>query len=365
MTSAASPEIAPLLPLSPEHVVESLKFLEQSSDGMLNLILAARDPEGKGPISDFYGALPLDELSKWHEERGDHEQEVLDLYRIGLIYGTDMALSAAKDTDFEDTPNPAFYPTEFGKSIDYLKKSYDDNQYVQSQPWKRERYRELAYAGSDILSLANAGLYNAVKKKLEERKLDTYENQTAQLTGLIDGVIAVDAFRKFTKGFEPRPLDTDPLDRSIRSNESVEPAYGELKTLDDVIELIELSRAERYVMPIADGARLATRTTTRQVGANLFFRGLEDEAVVAPKILSKSLGLFAVSGAIPDVTNFFISNLDGEISKLDYLPVASAASMTIYGFIYWCRRLLAKREAIERNVPLISPGEYKKRYEII
>lgn len=363
MTSVATSEIAPLLPLSPDHVVENLKYLEQSSDGMLNLILAARDPEGKGPVSDFYGALPLDELSEWHEERDDHGQEVSDLYKIGLIYGTDMTLSAAKDTDVADNPNPAFYPIELEKTITYLKKSYDENKYLKSQPWKRERYRELAYTGSDILSLANAGLYNAVKKKLEERELDTYKNQTAQLTGLIDGVIAVDAFRKFTRGLEPEPFDTEPLDRSIQSNESVDPAYGELKSLDDVIELIELSRAEHYVMPIADGARLATKTTTRQVGANHFYRGLEDEAVVAPKILSKSLGLFAASGATLDVTSFFISNLDGEISKLDYVPVTSAASIAAYGLIYWVRRLLAKREAAERNVPLISPGEYKRRYE--
>lgn len=362
MSVELGPELTPILPLSPNHVVGSLENLANSSGNMINLIIAARDSNPGQHFPDFYSALPVKELEAWHVNRGDFLEEGGKAYRAGLIYGTDMTLSAARDTDLKPDAEPDLWLPEVAQATDYLFSSYNGNPHTDSAQWKLERFREISFTGSDILSLASAGLYNVLRERLTRDGIDLQSNQTAQHTGILDGVIAVDAFRKIINGVEPKPELVEKEEPSSINPDRM-PAFGELKDIKQVIELIKVSRPEYFESSVAERAKLLSRSRTKQVGPNAFMRYLEDEAVVAPKYWSKLMGVFAVSGATIDTTNYLLKHMEKTVNTLDYAPVSTAVSLLIYSGLYGIRRKMAKKEADFRGVKFLSRSEFRKNFK--
>lgn len=186
-----------------------LALFEASSDEMLQLVTEARGRWGKA--TDLYLNFPIQDFIVWHETAEDFSPKAELHYKVGLLYGMDLAQNAraqhyaTEELEFDDAET-------FARALDCLKESYrglDDNPNLE---WVRQKERELRYTGSDILTLANATLQDDIFAKLgwrnrkiknEQDFVEASHDTLAMHIGMVDGAIFVNALHAYKQQTEP------------------------------------------------------------------------------------------------------------------------------------------------------------------
>lgn len=192
-----------IFPLVPSEVVSALGAMQVNSNEMIQLITAAR---AEGRADDIYVGLASSDLAAWHEGMGDFSLGAGYLYRAGLLYGTMLAGRVSYYQTLTDEPK-LDNPVAFANALAYLHDSYrglddSDDMKRSNNNWRRQKQREVRYTGSDVLTIANAGLNDRVLGLLEQANLEQSDQQAFHV-GLVDSVIFFDAYARFRAGKEP------------------------------------------------------------------------------------------------------------------------------------------------------------------
>lgn len=323
---------------------------------MLSLIVAARGEAG--PATSFYHNLPLRDLSRWHVEAGDFEEDGGLLYKAGLLYGIDLASHVASGIDVKAVELEDM--DAFNGSVQYLYDSYRglDDRDREALNWRRQKARELLYTGSDILTLANAALSEGVHRRLQELgSSDPGKSNLAQHVGIVDGAILIDAYRSFAMGGEPQKFEQPKAEYAPSFSGTHYRSHFEMSTarpysyerLEQLLDVKELENNVNVQLPLVGNSSITEHIIRRyvQIGPNSFVLGDTVDAVSVPRMKLRNLAGYLATGLTLDVIQGGI--LD---RPPGYIPV-SAAFLGIVGI--WRQRQViakAKRQAEGYELPL-------------
>lgn len=353
-----------LFPFSPESVVEGLRNLENTSNAMLGMIVAARGEAG--PADSFFHNLPVRDLTQWHIKEGDFEAEGELLYKAGLLYGVDLASHVAAERDIAGRP-ARLDADALKKAVDYLYDSYrglnDDER--KALNWKRQKARELLCTGSDILTLANAALSETVYDRLEEIGCENpNKSQLAQHVGVVDGAILVDAYRSYGMGVEPQKFETPVSEHSpnfsgVLHKSTIEMAGARplsYEKLEDLLSVQDIEKEVRVSMPLAGHSTITEHILRRcvQIGPNSFIFSDRVEGVSVPRAKVRSLAGFVLFGLTCDFVQGVLTH-----QGPDYAPIATVA-LGVLGLVRQRdMRNRAQRQAEGYELPLtLRPVEF-------
>lgn len=190
-----------IFPLDYEAVEPYAIAYATSSSDILQMVTKARGVHG--PADDLYLNLPKEELVWFQMEQGWIYSDDGELqYRVGLLYGLDMAQNTRSRRRFEPELK-ADNPEALEKAIDYIKQSYE---LKGSSKWNAQIQREQHFMGTDSLLTMNALLTQSIAEKLG----GTYSSSNivegmVLYGGMIDGALLVDAYDSYRRGAEPQP----------------------------------------------------------------------------------------------------------------------------------------------------------------
>lgn len=213
---AASPEgqspqdsLPVFLPLSPEIIDDSLASLHRDSRHMLAFIETARMHEPADRL--FVNTLTHDNnwLERWHISNNDMQPNTEFYYRLGLLYGIDMAQMARRQM-LVGQDLLATNPKAFAAAMEDIVETYrelDDS----LTGWQRQKKRELQYTGSDVLTLANACFDTRMREHMHSDGIveTSPDGASSMHVGLVDGALFVAAYamrqigRKITPAAHP------------------------------------------------------------------------------------------------------------------------------------------------------------------
>jgi hypothetical protein len=343
----------PLFPFAPQHVIDGLATLEHSSTELLQMIT---DSLGRnGPADELYTNLPIDDLVTWHTEADDFEQGGELLYKVGLLYGMNLADEVAKEADLASRLRLT-NAEAFDKAFDYLKDSYRGLTDTQDINWVRQKERELHYTGSDILSLANASISDRIISRLRGMGEEVEPNVMAELIGFVDGAIFVDAYRAYANGEEPKKFEepaeeyTPTYNEKIHEQESPVDLHMRIE-FEDLKELMgTIKHLNELKGMLVDGESMAgaiyhARRTIVQFGPNAFSTAVEIESIEAPRYSLKRLGLLAVGGAGVDVFSTEVLHQPGR-----YVPLSLMIGLGLGVMIERRGRKELQKDAERRGV---------------
>ena len=352
-----------LFPLRPEAVVDGLKNLEKSSNNMLGMIVAARGESG--PADSFYHNLPLNNLTRWHVEGGDFEEDAELLYKAGLLYGVDLMAAQAQNADL-----CAFKVDNieaFNSSVGYLYESYRglNDRDRTALNWRRQKAREEAYTGSDILTLANAALSETVSERLKEVGVRNPGScSLAQHVGIVDGAILVDAYRCYAAGRDPERFDTPEIvyapdfngaQDEFSTETSIQGSYS-YEYLEQLLEVQNVQDRPVVGRPLTGMSAIVDHVVRQcvQIGPNSFVYTNRVESVSVPRLKLRNLAGFIITGYMFDLVQ------GGLMHHSPGLYPASAALAGLAGVFHQrAMRVNARRRAEDYGVPLVvSPVEF-------
>lgn len=310
--------IFPLHELSVQTEYQDL--FRMTNQAVLDII---RDARIHGPEDDLFVFLAKQGLERWHVEEGDFSEadveQVRPFYQIGLLYGVDMAqrISQYQRVSGElkaDNPIALLQALSFlknsyrGLNSDKYKRPDRDSGAPELVPWMRQKERELKYTGSDILTVANATLQDVVTPMMQEAGVSGYDAQAIHV-GLVDGVLAFNAYERYLAGSQPRMfsdyIEYIPVfDRRLHTaDENPISLIGEFQfePTDKLSDLVnQAKRLDAAEMKLS-GTSLIAHGHNRlvQVGPNIMMRAMEIEMIERPRLLSaRRLGAYLASSLV-------------------------------------------------------------------
>ncbi|MGB4758999.1 MAG: hypothetical protein WBP26_02990 [Candidatus Saccharimonadales bacterium] len=248
-----APENLPsFLPLSPEIVDDSLGSLRRDSRLMLAFIETARLQEPADKL--FVNTLVHDNnrLEHWHTENNDILTGTEFYYRLGLLYGIDMA-QAARRQALLASDLTVTQPRAFAAAMTDMLQTYrglDDS----LAGWQRQKERELRYTGSDVLTLANACFDTRIQEHMYADGLPaaTPDSASSMHVGLVDGVMFVAAYAVRCAGGRLAPMHTItefvPTFDATRHSISSDPFVMQHENMGSVRAIVALA-LHRKLMP--------------------------------------------------------------------------------------------------------------------
>lgn len=347
------PTARSIFPVQLESLKEPLHRLNTDPESIQRLITDARRYGAADDV--FVNLIHYDngKLEAWHQNQDDFTADGSFHYNLGLLYGVDLAQNIRSQATA--TPKlKADDPTAFDSAASYLLASYDD---VDStlEGWRRQKERELYLAGSDIVTVAYAGLHDRVSCILESNSGEVGMNDQAMHIGLVDGMLFVDAYDQYKNGHQPVPfekptehipsLDTS---RHLAAEPSDLAVIYSLDSIDDVEQMIGYSAANKPYTVSYNGEIYTGRDKFIQIGPNQFVTAYEVETVYQGDS-KRYLGYYALAGMVADIS-YAITHAG---SPASYLPISTIISVGT-GFVI--ERERAKHEAKRRYHLLLDNG---------
>lgn len=355
-----------IFPLDVEMLTNRLKLFEASSDEMLRVVTEARGRWGKA--TDLYLNFPINDFVDWHKEARDFTPNGELHYRVGLLYGMDLA-QHARSQHYVTNELVADDPDAYDQSLTYLKETYRKLDDTPKLNWIRQKNRELRYTGSDVLTLANATLQDGIFDKLgwRERRIKTEadlaeasQDISAMHTGLVDGAIFVNALHSYTRGAEPQIFE-DPHEYAPTINFQTHHGHG-LGSEDDEDGLIvryELESGDlqgaidgftneiedvRVDFPAGDVGFFEKRFI--QSTPNEFVRGLEIKKIGYKLLSRKMVGGAALTAVGMDVVRAVALDYHDGLTTVGVAGVLTAVTLR--------RRRRARKAAKDMGVPFVG-----------
>lgn len=198
------------LPLSPEIVDQTIGSLHRDSRHMLALIENVRLHEPADRLFVNVVAHDNNWVERWHQTNGDVPSDSVFYYRLGLLYGLDIAQSARRQV-FATRDLTVAGPRAFAAAMQDMGETYRGlNDSISG--WQRQKARELRYAGSDVLTLATASLeYRMQQHRRTDGLPETSEDDASSMhVGLVDGAIFVAAYAQ-RRANKKLAVFTDPI----------------------------------------------------------------------------------------------------------------------------------------------------------
>jgi hypothetical protein len=180
------------------------RLLSVSTADLQSFVAVRKDgSRADSMLATLYGAR----LGSWHREAGRLADDTAELfYDAGQLYGIQLC----EDRYWADheAPLPADDADAYAVAKSHVLTTYDNFDLPPDTPrWEREKRRELAFTGSDLLSILNASLYPHTRAQLQELyDMDEVPSDSALAfyTGLLDAVIFTDAYLRFRKSLAPQ-----------------------------------------------------------------------------------------------------------------------------------------------------------------
>lgn len=326
-----------IFPLLPDEVVSSLKAMQINTSEMLQLVTTA----GKaGRADDIYVGLASSGLGAWHRDMGDFSQGADYLYNAGLLYGTRLAQEAYSCRAMTDELR-LDSPDAFAKAISYLRESYrglDDSGLDDGTApnWRRQKSREVLYTGTDVLTMANAGLHDNVLGHLQKSGLPIADEEAFHV-GLVDSVLFYDAYAQLRKGFEPKLPDEqfeyiptyDPR-KHVRDPENIisGAARFEFESIDELVaNLTDMQGLYKEVSfrVTQDLKTVGGRSVMVQVGPNCFTEMFEVDGI---KLMPYRKSSIIVASLVPFVLDVVLNRGVEPLSVLSLSGGAMVAAIT-------------------------------------
>lgn len=185
-------------------------------------------------LATLYGAR----LDDWHREAGRLEGQQDGLfYDAGQLYGIQLCEDSYWSE--HEAPLPADDADAYAVARSHLLTTYDNFDLPSDTPrWEREKRRELAFTGSDLLSILTASLYPHTRAQLQqlyEMSAVPPESALAFYTGLLDAVIFADAYIRFRKSLTPQVFPVALSYASPAGADAVHIAAGREQSARDVL----------------------------------------------------------------------------------------------------------------------------------
>jgi hypothetical protein len=316
-----------IFPVQFESLKEPLHRLNTDPEAIQRLITDARR---YGAANDVFVNLTHydnGKLEAWHQDQGDFTTDGSFHYNLGLLYGVDLAQNIRSQATA--TPKlKADDPAAFDSAVNYLLASYDDLNGA-LEGWRRQKERELHLTGSDIVTVAYAGLHDRVSCMLESQNSEVRINEQAMHIGLVDGMLFVDAYDQYRNEHTPAPFEhvTEHIP-SFNTNKHLAVAPGDLAaiysidSIDDVEQMIgHFATSKPYAISY-DGGIVDGRDRFIQIGPNQFVTAYEIESV-GQVDAKRYLGYYALAGIIADV-GYIVTHSGAPAS---YVPVSTIVAV--------------------------------------
>lgn len=321
------PTARSIFPVQLESLKEPLHRLNTDPEAIQRLIADARRYGAANDV--FVNLIHYDDgkLEAWHQDQGDFTADGLFHYNLGLLYGVDLAQNIRSQATAMPTLK-ADDPVAFDSAVNYLLTSYDDLDGM-LDGWRRQKERELRLTGSDIVTVAYAGLHDRVSHMLESQNSEVRINEQAMHIGLVDGMLFVDAYDQYKNEHTPVSFEqaTEHIP-SFNANKHLAVAPGDLAaiysidSIDDVEQMIgHFATSASYTVSYDDEI-VAGRDRFIQIGPNQFVTAYEIESVYQGET-KRYLGYYALAGVIADIG--YIATHSG--SPASYVPVSTIVAV--------------------------------------
>jgi hypothetical protein len=188
-----------LFPFEPTELAAIHERLVSLDIGQLEARVTVRaDGRPQDPLTTLYNS----DLSEWHTEAGrlQSPQERL-FHQAGLLYGSQLA--GDRYHLLHNEPLRADDPDAHRVALGALRRSYVGLDHDIYEAWGVEKQREMAYTGSDALSIVSASLYDHIASKLPYAEGMVDLSNEAFYRGMVDSVLYYGVYTGFQAGRPP------------------------------------------------------------------------------------------------------------------------------------------------------------------